>query len=169
MQTLDKMIDWIKSLYPAGKPHEVLPAWYEIAVNEIGVKEVPGSANNPRIIEYHQATELKASLDEVSWCAAFVNWCLNKAFIKGTYKANARSFCQWGTRVTDAPKKGDICVFWREKPTSWKGHVAFYVGETKEHYIVLGGNQGNEVCIREYPKFQLIDIRRVLDLTKGNV
>lgn len=169
MQTLDKMIEWIKSLYPAAKTSEVLPAWYEIAIKEIGVKEIPGDKHNPRIIEYHQATELKASLDEISWCAAFVNWCLNQAGVKGTNKANARSFSSWGIPAFNGPKKGDVCVFWREKPTSWKGHVGFYVGETSEHYIILGGNQGNEVCIREYPKFQLIDIRRVPDLTKGKV
>ncbi len=139
---------------------EVLPAWYAIAVKEIGVKEITGEKHNPRILEYHSTTSLKASTDEISWCAAFVNWCLKKANVRGTNLANARSFLTWGKSVTE-PKKGDICVFWRGRVDSWQGHVGFYAGETSTHILVLGGNQGNEVCIKKYPKSQLLEFRRL--------
>ncbi len=35
--------------------------WYEIAQNEVGVKEIPGSDHNPRVLEYHKETSLKAT------------------------------------------------------------------------------------------------------------
>lgn len=133
---------------------------YKIALAELDVKEIPGEKANPRIIEYHATTTLRAESDEVAWCAAFVNWCLKKASHKGSGFANARSFCLWGEQ-TEKPVKGDICVFWRGTPNSQSGHVGFYAGENKTHILVLGGNQGNKVCIMAYPKSQLLTIRRL--------
>lgn len=49
---------------------------YEIARAEIGVQEIAGVKHNERILQYHQATTLKAEADEVPWCSAFVNWCV---------------------------------------------------------------------------------------------
>jgi hypothetical protein len=46
---------------------------YEIAKAELGTTEVPGTQNNPRILEYHATTTLKATTDEVPWCSSFVN------------------------------------------------------------------------------------------------
>lgn len=130
---------------------------FEIAIKEFGITEDP-IKQNPRIIEYHSATSLKASTDEISWCAAFVNWCLNQKKIKGTGLANARSFLKWGEETT-RPTLGDICVFWRGKKDSWQGHVGFYAGETNTHIIVFGGNQDNRVCFKLYPKTNLLSIR----------
>ena len=42
------------------------PAWLEIARREIGQKEVPGSADNPRIVEYFGATTFGPHPDSVS-------------------------------------------------------------------------------------------------------
>lgn len=50
-----------------------LPEHLKIAMKELGVRELAGSKHNPRIIEYHKATSLKATQDEVSWCSSFVN------------------------------------------------------------------------------------------------
>lgn len=134
---------------------------FEIAKKEIGVKEIPGEKHNARILEYHSAVTMKAQADEIAWCAAFVNWCLKRGNVLGTSLANARSFLKWGVVVKD-PQIGDICVFWRGSPTSLKGHVGFYAGQTKNYILVLGGNQGNEVCIKKYPKAQLIEFRRLV-------
>lgn len=54
-------------------------AIYEIAMNEIGVKEV--SVNYaPRIVEYQKATWLQPG--PWPWCAAFTSWCLREALKK---------------------------------------------------------------------------------------
>lgn len=52
----------------------------------------------------------------------------------------ARSWKDFG--IHTEPRVGAILVFGRG-PRS--GHVGFYVGETKTHFVVLGGNQENRI------------------------
>ncbi len=133
---------------------------YEIALHEIGVQEQSGTANNPRIIEYHTATSLKATADEVPWCASFVNWCLRVAGIIGTNSARARSFLTWGVPVSLAEaQRGDIVILARGKNIS-EGHVGFYAGCKDKNVLLLGGNQSNRVSIATFPLSTIISIRR---------
>lgn len=138
----------------------VAPKHLLIAEKELGVTEISGNVHNKRILEYHQATELKATADEIAWCAAFVNWCLKQSGELGTLKANARSFLDWGVKV-DKPALGDVVVFWRGKKSGWQGHVAFYIEENSDAVKVLGGNQNNKVCYMWYPKSQVLGYRRL--------
>ena len=158
------MIAFIQNLLaskPNPKTSEVkVPEYFIIAEKELGVKEIAGNKHNSRILEYHQATQLKATADEISWCAAFVNWCLKQAGEVGTFRADARSFLNWGVPVT-SPQKGDIVVFWRVKKSGWQGHVAFFVEDNADAIKCLGGNQGDEVCYKWYPKSQLLEYRRL--------
>lgn len=130
--------------------------WLEIAEKELGVSEIPGSDHSKRIIEYHQATTLRSVADEVPWCAAFVNWVLREAGIKGTGLANARSFLDWGK--TCEFTKGAVVVFKRGN-TSWQGHVGFAVDQNLLAVKVLGGNQGNKVSYKWYLKKDLLGYR----------
>lgn len=144
---------------------------YEIALHEIGVQEQSGNKHNPRIIEYHACTSLKATADEVPWCASFVNWCLRVAAIRdhngrcGTNSARARSFLTWGVPVpiTEA-QRGDIVVLSRGKNPSLsaplRGHVGFYTGRKDNNVLLLGGNQSNRVSISTFPLSTIISIRR---------
>lgn len=51
-------------------------------------------------------------------------------------------------------------VFTRpDKKNPNAGHVGFYVGETKYHYLILGGNQSNSVCVKKYRKSRLLGFR----------
>ncbi len=134
------------------------PVEYAFAELLAGVAEIPGPRHNQRILEYHQATSLKATDDETPWCAAFVNWCLRMARVMGTGKANARSFMQWGVGVA-APYPGCIIVLWRGHPNGWQGHVGFYMGRSGELDLVLGGNQGNAVSVRGYDRSRLLGYR----------
>lgn len=129
--------------------------WMDIAKKEIGMKEVPGSGNNPRVVEYHSATTLKATEDSVPWCSAFVSWCLEQAEIKSTKNAWARSYLQWGKKL-DKPRYGCVVVFSRGDNS---GHVGFFQAETEDTIMVLGGNQSDSVCIKEYPKSRLLGYR----------
>lgn len=133
---------------------------YEIALHEIGVQEQNGSKHNPRIIEYHGCTSLKATADEIPWCAAFVNWCLRVAGVVGTNSARARSFLTWGVPVslTEA-QRGDIVVLSRGNNIS-EGHVGFYTGCKDNNVLLLGGNQSNRVSISTFPLSKIISIRR---------
>lgn len=136
---------------------------FEYAKLELGTTEVLGPESNDRIVEY-LSTALrryhKHIDDKIPWCSAFVNWCHVQAGIKGTNNAAARSWLDWGVEVEWPPAPGDVVVLWRNSKNGYKGHVGFYVGETKTHIKILGGNQGNKVCIASYPKTRLLGYRR---------
>jgi uncharacterized protein (TIGR02594 family) len=136
--------------------------WFDLATQEIGTKEIKGSKDNPRIVEYHQATTLKATDDETAWCSSFVCWCLETSGIKSTRSAAARSFLKWGKEVglSDA-RKGDVVVFKRGN-SSWQGHVAFFIAYGVDYVEVLGGNQSNEVNISRYKMKDLLSVRRAV-------
>lgn len=140
-----------------------LPLWYQIAKKEMdeGVKEITGNEDNPRIVEYHAATTLKASDDETPWCSAFVNWCMDKAGEVKTNKANARSWLNWGVSL-DKPVQGCVVVFSRGSK-SWQGHVGFYEGSAGDQVLCLGGNQSNEVNISSYAKSRVLGYRWPVD------
>lgn len=136
------------------------PKWYQIACREMatGVDEIPGpSQHNPRIVEYHEATTLKATDDETPWCSSFVNWCMMKAGVPRTNSAAARSWLKWGQPL-DQPRLGCVVVFERPpQPTS--GHVAFFEALSGDRIRALGGNQGNQVNISAYRANQLLGYR----------
>jgi len=122
------------------------PPWLAVARGELGQKEIVGRQNNSRIIEYHAATSLKAKDDETAWCSSFANWCLKQAGFKGTNNALAASWLKWGVAGTARP--GAIAVV----GTRSTCHVGFLIEETATHYKLLGGNQGNQVKVSQYPK-----------------
>jgi uncharacterized protein (TIGR02594 family) len=135
------------------------PAWFDIALGEIGEAEVRGIKHNERIVEYHQSTSLKASDDETPWCASFVNWCLGAAGRHGTNSASARSFLNWGNAIALGKIQiGDIVVLERGRP--WQGHVGFAYAWSGDHIQLLGGNQGDAVSLEWYPVGRLLGIRR---------
>lgn len=157
-----KLWGWIKSLFTHStvdykpEPKKPLPAWYRIALSEIGVKEVPGEGNNPRVIEYHYATSLKATEDSVPWCASFVCWCLQVAGVKSTRNARARSYLNWGRPVQD-PYEGCIVVL--SRGNKYQGHVGFFVRQDKDHVWLLGGNQNDQVNVTKFSKKSVLDYR----------
>lgn len=133
------------------------PKWLQIAWAELGQAEVKGSKHNQRIIDYHFATSLKATADEVPWCSSFANWCMKQAMIKGTGSAAARSWLTWGHKI-EKPMVGAVVIFRRgSDPAS--GHVAFYLSEDDHTISVLGGNQGDKVSVAKYKKADLLGYR----------
>lgn len=122
--------------------------WIQIAKREIGVRETTGG-ENPRILEYHATTKLKASEDEVSWCAAFVGWVLQQCKMRQMHSAAARSYLGYGPKI--GFKKYAIVVFKRGN-SAWQGHVAFAIDDLGDKIRVLGGNQNNSVCYAIYRK-----------------
>ena len=130
----------------------------DICAAEIGTTEIIGKDHNPRVLEYHQATNLRASTDETPWCAAFVNWVLMQAGYRGTRSAAARSFLNWGI-AADQASMGCIVVF-RRGTKAWQGHVGFYLGKDQHGNIqCLGGNQSNQVCLASYPAEDVLGYR----------
>jgi uncharacterized protein (TIGR02594 family) len=132
----------------------------QIGLEDYLTKEYAGGDHNPRVVQYFKTVGHSwVQDDETAWCAAFVGFCLEKAGLGSTRKLNARSYLDYGNAVTK-PQLGDVVVFWRNSPTSWQGHVGFYINEDEDGIRVLGGNQSNQVSIIEYPKQRLLGYRR---------
>ena len=131
-----------------------IPNWMHLALEEMGTAEVPGDADNPRILEYLHAggipvDSIEAEGDETPWCAAFVNFVLLHSGLQGTNHGAARSFTKYGTPATT--KLGAITVLWRGSPTGWQGHVGFLLDHDDLSVYLLGGNQRNRVSVAAYP------------------
>ena len=151
----------------------------------IGVFVAVGVASACTIVEPHNSVitaqpyigleervhrqELKELLDvdpvRVEWCAAFVNAVLELDGIPGSdsvsnYPLTARSFLSWGNKVEPEDiQRGDIVVFPRGN-AGWQGHVGFFVEEQNGQWVILGGNQSNEVRYDLYSPNRAVGIRR---------
>lgn len=131
--------------------------WMDIARAEIGVAEIIGPGDNPRIVAYHAKTSLHSKDDETPWCSSFVNWCLHKAGYLGTGSAAARSWTNWGSTKGRTP--GAIVVLWRGSPDAATGHVGFLDRLDGDHVWLLGGNQGDRVSVAKFPLSRVLAFR----------
>jgi uncharacterized protein (TIGR02594 family) len=131
--------------------------WLIRAYAELGTQEVPGSGDSPRIVEYLAAVGEPAD-DEIPWCSAFLQWVMTEEGIKGTGKANARSWLDWGLKA-NGPRPGAVTVLWRDSPKSWKGHVGFFIRKLGKQVLLLGGNQGDRVCLLSHADSRVLDYR----------
>lgn len=136
------------------EPMDDQPPWMAIAKAELGVRE---GVNDKRIVEYHQATSLKAPNSGVAWCSSFVNWVMKQAGIQGTNSAWARDWLKWGMKL-DTPRPGCICVIERNGPGG-DSHVFFWLGEKDGFVTALGGNQHDMVCETQYAKSLVLGYR----------
>ena len=81
--------------------------------------------------------------------------------IPGTGSLRARSFEDYGVDVPLADvRPGDIVVFWRKSRNSGYGHVGIVVNVRGENIDVLGGNQGDEVTVKDYSFERFLCFRR---------
>jgi uncharacterized protein (TIGR02594 family) len=113
------------------------------------VQEWPVRANPVILGFFDQTSYRRPAGDTTPWCAAFVNWCMHRAYdgragsdvLAGTRSAASQSFLRWpGSVRTDDPKPGDLCVFTNTGDPA-HGHVAFLVGRSGNSLFILGGNQ----------------------------
>lgn len=131
------------------------------ALSQYGVKEVPGTNNNPIIMGYfHDIGHTWVQGDETAWCSAFMNWVAKMNDKQRSGQLNARSWLGTGEPVS-CPLIGDVVVLWRESPESWKGHVGLFIRDDGDFIWVLGGNQNNQVNISPYRKSRLLGYRRL--------
>ena len=127
--------------------------------------------------EYRNREQLQEILriDPVrtEWCADFVNGILtldgkpNLYDIEHPYPLTARAFLKWGYSVSPSDiQRGDLVVFPRGNQ-GWQGHVGFYIASKlvndKEYYVILGGNQSNQVSYELYKASDALDIRRWIE------
>ncbi len=134
------------------------PAWLAAAWAEFGVREIPGKDDAAEILSYfREAGDTSVETEATPWCAAFAGAMLRRAGHAGTGSLLARSYLGWGDALA-APRLGAITVLARgDDPNA--GHVAFFLGETADKLYLLGGNQGDAVCVAGFDKARLIGLR----------
>jgi uncharacterized protein (TIGR02594 family) len=87
------------------------------------------------------------------WCATFMNMVLAKAGYSGTNSDAAKSFAQYGRRVSE-PRVGAIAVLTRGKNG---GHVGVVSGiDGQGNPIIISGNHGKRVGEAIYPHSRVI-------------
>lgn len=149
---------------PSDAPPWMLNAWSEF---KLGVREVPGTVANPRILEYFKVTSLKnsklAQSDETPWCSAFACWAMEQSGIESPRNTMAKSWLRWGVAAPKdalgAPPYGSVVVLWRNIPQGASGHVAFFVKFQGPKVWLLGGNQANGVTFAAYPRARILSFR----------
>lgn len=135
--------------------------WFEEAKRLVGVREVVGGGDNPRIMDWAKDLNLWYPGDDIPWCGLFAAHCVGSTLPQEDLPSNplgARNWRRFG-RVCE-PTLGAVLVFWRTHPTqSGDGHVGFYAGEDAEGFYLLAGNQANRVSIARIEKTRLIASR----------
>lgn len=128
------------------------------AVKMLGTKEIVGKEHNPVIMGWAKELGLQKvyTADEIPWCGLAVAYAAHKAGVQVVDKPLwALNWAKFGNKVSE-PMLGDVLTFKRDGG----GHVGIYVGEDKDCYHVLGGNQGNAMSVTRILKSRLYQARR---------
>lgn len=130
------------------------------ALKDYGLKEVPGTKNDPTIMKW--AKDLKISwytADSIPWCGlAMGAWAEHAGygFDKNKLLA-AKEWANWGDKIDkDKAMLGDVLTFTR----TGGGHVGLYISENDKQFCVLGGNQGDSVSFTWIDKSRLHSVSR---------
>ena len=142
---------------------------YQIAERFIGVKEVPGTDDNPQVMAMLNLDVSWPQHDEVPWCSAFLNYCAWILRLPRSKNLLARSWLAIGTAILpkDAEKGFDVVILNRDgiqdpTDTTGPGHVALFSGwAQKDRIALLGGNQGNSVRVSIYNAKDILGVRRL--------
>ena len=135
----------------AAAPVNASPLWMAIANREIGTHE-SAVGDNPRILQYLGSVGLGGP-DETSWCAAFVNWCLQCAGAPRANTGRAASWATFGRAVR--PTYGAITVL-QPLVAGASGHVGFLHAIVDNQIWLLSGNSDNQVRLSPYHTDKLI-------------
>jgi len=126
-----------------------------------GLKEIVGNRHNPQIVAMFAEIGFDwVKDDETAWCSAALNYFCKKLGYERSGKLDARSWLKMPIMVLQ-PSLGDIVVFWRNDPNSWEGHVGLFVAQDLTTVWCLGGNQGDMLCIKPYPRDHVLGYRQV--------
>jgi uncharacterized protein (TIGR02594 family) len=121
------------------------PKYLTLARAELGVKEAPGAADNPRVMAfYRDAGHPEIEHDDVPWCAAFVGAMLERSGVPSSKSLMARSYLTWGKRCEE-PEVGAIGVKSRGNVRSIYGHVGIVTKWDDTHVWMISGNESDRV------------------------
>lgn len=144
---------------------------YDLARKFHGLRELPGSLHSAAVLAMLQHVDRSVRDDETPWCSAFVNYVTWLLDLPSSNSLAARSWLTVGTSVSllEARAGYDVVVLSRgphAPPASVldaPGHVGFFHAYdiAARTVAVLGGNQGNQVCLQGFAAARVLDIRRL--------
>lgn len=162
-------VTWSK-LFPEKVIKTDLPdlPWIKEALRVKGLHEVKN--NKDLYIWLRSDGSSVGDPSKIPWCGDYVETAINLGLPKEEYKEPlasnhywARNWVAFGKSVI--PQYGAILVFSRKGG----GHVGFYVGEDKNYFHVLGGNQSNSITISRIAKSRCIAVRYPLTFPENKV
>lgn len=136
----------------------------------VGVKEVVGTGSNPMILGMLRLDGGSAQDDAVPWCSAWVNYIAWLLRLPRSKSLAARSWLRVGTPIAlaDARPENDVVILSRGagvQPSAdviaAPGHVGFYAGADNGRVLLLGGNQGDGVCVEAFDTARILGVRRL--------
>lgn len=135
------------------------PLLLTTALKYYGLRERPGDADNPLIMQWASGFGITWYIhDSIAWCSLYLGEVAKESGFTPPgpdYLLAALSWATWGVAV-GTPKLADILVF--NRPGGH--HVGLYIGEDPDAFHVLGGNTGDAVAIARLAKNRLIAARR---------
>lgn len=133
------------------------PPWLAEARRHEGLREIPGAPTAPTIQRWLADLGAWWRDDETPWCGVAVAAWMQAAGVTPLprFWMRARAWADWGQPLPWAAL-GAVAVFSRKGG----GHVGLVTGEDQDgNLLILGGNQGNAVNIRAFPRDRLLAFR----------
>lgn len=147
---------------------------FELAERFIGMTEVAGTASHPAILAMLRLDQAWPESDEVPWCSAALNWWCWLLRLPRSKDLRARSWLGVGRAVVvpalpdrlsqatcQAEVGFDAVILWRGSREGTAGHVGLFAGWEGDQVLLLGGNQGDRVCVAPFPRERILGIRRL--------
>lgn len=150
-----------RPIVPAPAERVPPPVWFIEAERNLTVREVVGKGSNPTIMGWARGLGRRLGFnytdDDTPWCGLFVAHCIASTLPNEPlpqYPLRALAWANFGVRL-GTPTIGAVMVFQREGG----GHVAEYAGEDANNFLVLGGNQSNQVSRTWIAKSRCVAMR----------
>lgn len=135
--------------------------WVKEAWRHLGAHERPGLESDPQIKQWADAFELTGFNEDVApYCSLYIRYCFYKALPDEPLPNHP--LWSWGWLrfgVICEPQLGCVLVFYRGDIAKQIGHVAFYLSEEADDFIVLGANQSDAVSVKRMPKARMLASR----------
>ena len=141
---------------------------FDIALRFSGLKETPGAVHNPQVMAMLKLDQAWPPGDETPWCSAFVSYVAWLLDLPRSKRLSARSWLKVGNPIMleDARPGFDIVVLNRggssDPAAPGPGHVGFFAGIDQDgSLLLLGGNQGDRVCVATFAAGLVLGVRRL--------
>ena len=117
--------------------------WLAEGLRILGLHE---RRNNRTLRDWFDRSVAWINPSEIPWCGAFLATALRKWDPEIALPNNPLGAKNWKAfGEACEPQLGAVLTFHRGDPSDWRGHAAFYLGESESSFYIIGGNQSDAV------------------------